>query len=289
MLYIKMLCKTEIEYMTQVTKISDPPINVDVYLHEDNSVVAQSITELTNNIPSNSGIEAKLTELTNNIPSNSGIEAKLTELTNNIPSNSGIEAQLTKQADIFGSIAESIQVSLQPDYTIVTISIISVVIALIALTISILETRRAREDNKVSRLPMLKVFLGTEEGGFISFGIENEGNGAGFIEEFELLVNGKVTEFHMLFTNVFGEGREFISKRLLHAPPKIIQANTKEELFRIADAGSNPLTDTQLMHVFATKVGVNLKSRPLKSTDERNSIMLPTIAVKSDRGFGTKV
>ena len=171
----------------------------------------------------------------------------------------------------------------------VYIALGSLVVAVIALFVSIFEIRRSRRESKLSRLPLLRVNLGTEEDGFVSFSVENEGDGAAFIEKFEILVNDEPVELLMIFTKIFGEGKEFVSDRLLHNLPKIVQANSKIEIFRIADSGPNAKTNVQLMHEIALKMGVNIKCRELRVDDERSEITIPKFAVASSKGPGVSL
>ena len=170
----------------------------------------------------------------------------------------------------------------------VIVAISSSFIALIALFVSIYEIRRSRTESKLSRLPLLKVSLGTVEGGFVAFGIHNEGNGSAFIEDAKITVDDEPVEMHMLFTRVFGEGKRFTSKRLVHQFPKVIRANSYEEIFRVAEIGEGARSDVQVMHEFATRVGIHITSRPLRLSDDRSDIKLTRLAHRSSEGFGAE-
>ena len=161
-------------------------------------------------------------------------------------------------------------------------------IALLAFCVSIFQLHQYREQIRISRMPLITVRLGTETGGYLSFGIENEGNGAAFIEEIELTVDEKPVELHMLLTKLFGEGKQFISQSFAGQLPTIIRANSTKEIFRIGQTGEGAITDVQLMHEFAKRVGIRIRSRPLKVSDERNLIDLRRLAEPSNEGFRAK-
>lgn len=170
----------------------------------------------------------------------------------------------------------------------IVLALASTAIALTALVVSVYQVRRARIAHELSNLPMLRVSLGTEEGGLLSFSFHNEGNGACFIENVALTVDGKPVELHMLLTKLFGEGSQFVSTRLAHQFPKVVQAQQREEIFRLAETGENPRTDVQLMHEFATRVGIRIESRALSVDDERNVIDIARFANPSEQGFRAK-
>ena len=154
-----------------------------------------------------------------------------------------------------------------------TIALVSVIIAGVALILSFVSQILAWIDRRLNRSPHLRIWLGAETGGMVSFGIANDGGGAAKIERFEFTVDGEVTDFQTLFTAVFGAGKTFTSHRL--APPPVeIGAESSVEMFRISMDG---MAEHQLMHEFARRVGVNISARPIGIRDKRTDISLERI------------
>ncbi len=170
----------------------------------------------------------------------------------------------------------------------VIVAISSSIIAFIAFVVSIYEIRRSRIESKLSRLPLLKISLSTEEEGFVAFGIHNEGNGSAFIQDVRITVDDEPVEIHMLLTKVFGEGKQFESRKLAMQFPTVIRANSYVDIFKLAEIGNNASTNVQLMHEFATRVGIYITSRPLLPSDECSDINLTRLADKSNEGFKAK-
>ena len=153
------------------------------------------------------------------------------------------------------------------------ISMVGITIAGIALILSFISQIITWYDRRLNHMPHIRIWLGTEEGGFVSFGVSNDGLGAAKVEEFTLTVDGEKVEFNMLFTALFGVGKNFVSKKLA-PPPAEIGIQSSVEIFRISCEG---LSDHQLMHEFATRVGVKIKARAISLKDKRTEINLERI------------